>query len=120
MRPGERLILRDAARYREGASGESLAAPLLRIRLPLQQQILQMRDQRQIRRRHRIVAQLVHAYPGELLALARDRLAFPAPADIERHQEMKTLIGVAGEGERRKARLLDGDAEFLMQLADQR
>ncbi len=42
----------------------------------LQQQILQMRDQRQIRRRHRIVAQLIGAHPGELLALARRSTAF--------------------------------------------
>ena len=33
---------------------------------------------------------------------------------------MKVLIGVAGEGQRRQAGLLHGDADFLMQFADQR
>ena len=33
---------------------------------------------------------------------------------------MKLLIGMAGEGQRRQARLAHGDAEFLVQLADQR
>ena len=33
---------------------------------------------------------------------------------------MKRLIAVAGEGQRREAWLLDGDAEFFLQFADQR
>ena len=33
---------------------------------------------------------------------------------------MEFGIGVAGEGQRRQARLLDGDAELLVQFADQR
>jgi hypothetical protein len=35
-----------------------------------------MRDQRNIRGRHRVVAQLVRAHPGEVLAFARRDLAF--------------------------------------------
>src|SRR5882672_12855826 len=57
--------------------------------LPLQQQVKQMRDQRDVGRRHRVVAQFAGADPGQLLALARDRGAFPAPADVERHQKME-------------------------------
>ncbi len=50
---------------------------------------------------------------------ARDHLAVPSPADIERHQEMKIVIGVAGKGQRRQAGFLDDDADLLMQFADQ-
>src|SRR6266699_5202624 len=49
------------------------------------QQIDQMRDQRDVRGRHRIIAQLVGADPGEVLSLARHHVSLPAPADIERH-----------------------------------
>src|SRR6185312_1251071 len=79
-----------------------------------------MRNQRQVRGRHRIVAQFVGAYPGEVLSLAPDHRSFPAPANIERHQEVKALIVMTGESQWRKARLAYGDAELLMQLADQR
>src|SRR5437879_7802770 len=84
------------------------------------QQINQMRDQRNVRGRHRIIAQLVGADPGQLLALARDHHAFPAPADVERHQQMKVVIGVARKSQRRQAWLADVDADLFMQLADQR
>jgi SAM-dependent methyltransferase len=84
------------------------------------EQIDQMRDQRDIRSRHRIVAQLVRPHPGEVLAFPRDREAFPAPADIERHQQVEVLIGMAGEGQWREAGFLHGDPELLVQLADQR
>src|SRR5258708_39735282 len=69
-----------AAILRDGASR------LLRMRTPVasHQQIDQMRDQGNVRRRHWILAQLVGADPGELLPLPRDHLAVPAPADIER------------------------------------
>src|SRR5690349_10639172 len=78
-----------------------------------------MRDQRNIRRRHRVVAELVGADPGEVLAFARRDLPFPAPADIERHQQMKRFVAVARKGERCEARLGYGDAELLVELADQ-
>src|SRR2546430_1118815 len=73
--------------------------------LTSQQQIEQMRDQRDIRRRHWVVAQFARAHPRQLLALARDDRALPAPADVERHQQMEGLIGVAREGQRRQARV---------------
>ena len=79
-----------------------------------------MRDQRDVRRRHRVVAQFIGADPGQLLYLARDDIAFPAAADVERHQEMESLIGVARKGQRREARLGYGDADLLVQFADQR
>ena len=45
--------------------------------------------------------------------------SLPAPADIERHQQMKIRIGVAREGQRREARFVDDDPQFLLQLPDQ-
>src|SRR5260370_30482552 len=77
------------------------------------QQVDQMRDQGNVRCRHWILAQLVGADPGKLLPLPRDHLAVPAPADVERHQKMKIMVGVAGKGERGEARLAHRDAAFL-------
>src|SRR6266702_6768527 len=78
-----------------------------------------MRDQRNVRRRHRVVAELVGADPGEGLAFARRDRTLPAPADVERHQEMESFVGVARKGQRRQTWLGDGDAELLVELADQ-
>ena len=86
----------------------------------LQQQIRQMRDQRNVRGRHRIVAQLVRTHPCELLALAWRDGAFPFPADVKRHQQMEAVIAVTGERQWRKTRLFDLDPEFFVQLTDQR
>src|SRR5580704_13086862 len=66
------------------------------------QQRHQMRDQRHVRRRHWVFPQPVRFYPGELLSLGGGDLSFPAPADIERHQEMEVGIGVACESQRRE------------------
>src|ERR1700688_4488367 len=79
-----------------------------------------MRNQRNVSRRHRVVAQLVGADPGEVLALARDHLAVPATADVKRHQQMKRLVSMARKRQRREAGFLHGDADFLVQFADQR
>lgn len=46
-------------------------------------------------------------------------LAFPAAQQIEWHQEVKRLVTVRGEHERREAGLGDLDAQLLVQLADQ-
>jgi len=85
------------------------------------QQIDQMRDQRNIRRRHRVVAQFVGADPGEFLALARDSPRRPSAgrckAGISRWE---IIVGVTGKGQRREAGFADGDADFLVQFADQR
>src|SRR5690348_7449658 len=70
-------ILRDGASHR------------LRMRCSSHQELDQMRKQRDIRRRHRVVAQLVGPDPGQVLSLARGDDAFPAPADVERHEKMK-------------------------------
>src|SRR5436309_14940888 len=43
----------------------------------------------------------------------------PAAADVERHQQMETVIGMAREGQRRQTRLADGDADLFVQFADQ-
>src|SRR6185437_11811742 len=69
---------------------------------------------------HRVLAQFVGADPNEFLALARDHLALPAPADVERHQQMEIVVSVTGESERRQAGFVDRYADFLMQLPDQR
>ena len=43
----------------------------------------------------------------------------PSPAEIERHQQVEILVGVAGEDEGREARLGDLDPQLFLQLADQ-
>src|SRR6185312_9450416 len=48
------------------------------------------------------------------------RRAAPAAAQIERHQQVKPLVGVRGEGERRETGAGDVDAQLLPELADQR
>jgi hypothetical protein len=80
----------------------------------------QVGDQRLVGRRHLVVAKLVRPDPGELLSLLGLNDALPAPANIERHQEMEIRIGVARKGKRREARLPDDNAEFLLHLPDQR
>src|SRR5262249_15651380 len=84
---------------------------------PVLQQRRQMRDQRQVGGGHGVVAQLVRLDPLELLAFGRRAHPLPAPAHVERHQQVKVLVGVAREGERRKARLPDDDPEFPLELA---
>src|SRR5690348_5031523 len=82
-----------------GHPSRRLLCKLLRMRSEiLHQQINQMRNQRNVRWRHRVVAQFVGTDPGQLLAFARDRKTLPAPADVERHQQMERVIGVAGKG----------------------
>ena len=112
--PARRQIVRELITCRMSDRSACVYAP------PSHQQIDQMRDQRNVRGRHRVIAQLVGADPGQLLALARDRQALPAPADVERHQQMKAVIGVARKRQRRQARLADVDPDLLMQFADQR
>ncbi len=38
---------------------------------------------------HRVVAQFVGANPCKVLAFARGDSAFPLPADVKRHQQVK-------------------------------
>src|SRR5690606_23832130 len=47
------------------------------------------------------------------------RTAMPYAAEIKRHEQVKGLVGMRGEGERREAALSRIDAEFLPQLANQ-
>src|SRR3954464_8213341 len=49
----------------------------------------QMGDQRNVRRRHRIGAQSHRPDPRDPLAFAGPDLPLPAPAHIERHQQME-------------------------------
>jgi hypothetical protein len=78
-----------------------------------------MRDQRLVGRRHRVAAQSVRPHPGDSLALQRRCGTLPTPADVERHQQMEIGIGVAGERQRRKARRIYDNSQFLPQLTDQ-
>src|SRR6266566_2771714 len=80
----------------------------------------QVRDQRYVGLRHLVVAQTVRPYPGQLLSLLRDDRPLPAPAHIERHQQVKVRIAVARKGERRETSLLDHDPQFLLKLTDER
>src|SRR5918998_1287199 len=57
------------------------------------------RDQRLVRWGHGIGAQVPRPYPFQGLPLQGLHEALPAAADIERHEKMEGLVGVAGEGE---------------------
>src|SRR5712691_12544371 len=83
-------------------------------------QIDNVRDQRLVRGRHRIVLQPRRTYPGDFLRFLRFHHPLPAPADIERHQEMEFLVGMTREGKRRETILPHDDAELFPELADER
>src|SRR5436309_9223116 len=76
----------------------------------------QVRHQRYVRRRHRVLTQPVRPHPGKSLAFFRGHRSVPSPAHIKRHDEVKIRIGVAREGERREACLLDDDTQLLLKL----
>ena len=83
-------------------------------------QIDEMRDERLVGRWHGIVAELQRFHPLQLLPFKRSHHTLPPPAHIERHEQMKLLIGVAGKGERSQAGFLHIDGQFFLQFADQR
>ena len=58
-------------------------------------------------------------HPGEGLAFPPGGRSFPAPADVERHQQVKTFVAVGGEEQRGEAGGGDVDAEFFLEFADQ-
>ncbi len=62
------------------------------------ERIAQVRDQRQVGGRHRIIPQIEGLDPSKFLAFARSHGAGPAAADIKRHQQVEMLVSVAGEG----------------------
>ena len=70
-------------------------------------------------RRHRVIAQAVRRGPCQRLALAALRDAFPFAAGEQRHQQVKVVVAVAGEGQRRETTFPGADAQFLVQFADQ-
>src|SRR5271166_5871824 len=84
------------------------------------QQVLEMGDQRRVRRRHRVASQVLRARPFQRLAVEWPHKTLPPPADIERHQEVEVFVGVAREGERGEAGRPDLDAELLAEFADKR
>ena len=59
-------------------------------------------------------------HPFDLLSFARGHFALPRAADVERHQKVKGLVGVAGEIERRNAGQANINPEFFFQFASQR
>ena len=68
----------------QGLDGGSLAASL-------PQQLLEMRKQRRIRRRHRVGSQVLWPHPFQRLPIERPNEALPAAADVERHQEVEIV-----------------------------
>src|SRR5215207_1086793 len=84
------------------------------------QKLDQDRDERLVRRRHRIGGEVHRPHPFQRLPLPRSHEALPAPAGVERHQEVEALVAVARESERGEAGLAYGDAELLVKLADER
>src|SRR5262245_52312595 len=89
------------------------SAPARRV---LTQKIPQHRQQGNIRWRHRILRQPARASPFELLAFERSDIAVPVATEIERHQEVEVVVGVAGEGEWGDASLANLDTQFLPEL----
>ncbi|VTZ61647.1 conserved hypothetical protein [Sinorhizobium medicae] len=83
-------------------------------------QVHQERDQWFVGGRHRIVAQRFGPHPFDGLAFAAFGETLVAAADVERHQQVKFVIAVARECERREARDLGADPELLFEFADQR
>ena len=83
-------------------------------------QLDERRDQRTVGGRHGTGSEVARPHPFQSLRFARLCEALPAAADKERHQQVEIGIGMAGECQRREARLFDGYADFLVQLADQR
>src|ERR1043166_2344046 len=66
----------------------------------------QVRHQRHVRGRHRKVPQPVRPHPFEALSFLRGHVPLPAPADVERSEEMEVRVGMAREGQRRETGLL--------------
>src|SRR5262249_50605366 len=87
---------------REGVAKEAMGQSYFGARVWLQQGG-QVRDERQVGGRHRILLEPVRPHPGEPLALQRGRDPVPPPTYIERHQQVEVRVGVAREGERREA-----------------
>src|SRR5262245_58910424 len=83
------------------------------------QQRHQVRNQRNVRRWHRIILQPIWLDPRESLAFSAGDAPLPSPTDVKRHEQMEVGIGMAGEGQRRKTRFLDGDRELLAQFSNQ-
>src|SRR5829696_2927995 len=73
-------------------------------------------DKRLVSRWHRVIAELRRPHPLQRLGLARLHKTVPAPADVERHEEVEAVVAVTREGQGRQARFLDSDAELLVQL----
>ena len=86
----------------------------------LLQAIPQPCAQRRVRRRHGVVEQAHGANPGEFGVFAGLHEAVPTADQVERHQEVTAGVGGAREHEGGQAIGLDADAEFFVELADQR
>ena len=84
------------------------------------QQRHQVRHQRFIRRRHRIVAKPVRSHPGKPGMDLRIHLALPFAAHIQRHQQMEIGIAVTRERKRGEACFPNGYSQLLRQFPDQR
>ncbi len=112
---GDYAALASAMSDALGQLSDRLAAAL-----SVQDDAPQHRDQRLVGVGHRVVAQLVLAHPSERLTLARLGRAVPVAADIEQQQHVEILVGVRGEGEGDDRAARHDDAEFFLELADER
>jgi len=83
------------------------------------QQVAQLGDQGDIGGRHFVGAHVFRPHPSQGLPLLRSDKAFPAPAKVKRHQEVKTFVTMRSESERRETVFLHADAQFFVQLADE-
>ena len=81
--------------------------------------VTQDRDQGQIGGRHRVIAQVVWADPGQILTFGPGGNSLPFAASKKRHQEVKIRIAVTGEGQRRETAGEGVDGKFFFKLSDQ-
>jgi hypothetical protein len=64
--------------------------------------------------------QFIRARPFDRLSLRRSHRAFPAAADVKRHEEMKLLVGVARESEGLERGGAHSYSKLLGELANER
>src|SRR3954447_11644971 len=92
---------------------------ILRPFLLASQQVRQMRNERNVCGRHRVVLQAGGPDPREGLAFLRRRETLPSPAYKQRHQEMKVWISVTRKSQRGETRFFYDNSQFLLEFPDE-
>src|SRR3981189_3014017 len=88
--------------------------------MPGSQQVRQMRNERNVCGRHRVVLQSGGPDPREGLAFLRRWETLPSPAHKQRHQQMKVCISMTRKSQRGETRFLYDNSQFLLEFPDER